>query len=132
MLGAYNILTVTLYFLGDLVSARQYARQSVQLWRSGNVQVHAEEYNLPVVECLIYWAVCEWHLGEIASSQATMAEAISLAKKLNDTNALALALAGAAGLAVQERSPAKADRFASELIELSTRHNFVYFLPLGA
>jgi adenylate cyclase len=74
----------------------------------------------------------EWHLGEIASSQANMDEAISLAKKLNDTNALALALNWAANLAYFERNPAEVDRSASDLIELSTRHNLVYFLTVSA
>jgi len=45
---------------------------------------------------------------------------------------LALALNWAAILANLERDPAEADRFASELIELSTRNNFVYWLAAGA
>ena len=61
-----------------------------------------------------------------------MAEAISLAKELNDINALAMALAWAAGLAAYERNPAESDRLASDLIELSTRHNFVHWLAIGA
>jgi predicted ATPase len=60
-----------------------------------------------------------------------MAEAISLAKKLNDMTALALALEWAAMLGNCERNPAEVDRLASELIELSTRHNFVFWLALG-
>ena len=132
MLGAYNILAVTLYFLGEFESARQYATRGVQLWRSGNVQVHAEEYHVPVVGCLIYWAACEWQFGEIASYHALMDEGISIAKELKDTNALALALNLAASLGCAERNPAKVDRSASDLIELSTRHNFMYFLALGA
>ena len=128
IIGACHALTSTLLFLGDLESARQYARRGVQLWRSGNVQVRAEEYLTPVVGCLIYWAVCEWHFGEIASYHALMDEGISIAKELKDTNALALALTWAAGMAVYERDPAAVDRFASEVIELSTRHNFVYWL----
>ena len=47
-------------------------------------------------------------------------------------NALAMALAWAAGLAANERNPAEVDRLASDLIELSTRHNFVYWLAIGA
>jgi predicted ATPase len=42
-------------------------------------------------------------------------------------NALALALAWAASV----RNPAEVDRLASHLIELSTRHNFVFWLALG-
>ena len=59
-------------------------------------------------------------------AKRTWTEAISLAKELNDMNALALALDWAAGLAYFERNPAEVDRLASDLIELSTRHNFVY------
>src|SRR6266404_7373687 len=85
----------------------------------------------PVVVCLGFGAGCKWHLGQIASCQATIAEAISVAKALNDNNALAIALAWAAGTAVNERNPAKVDRLASDLIELSTRDNFAFWLASG-
>ena len=61
-----------------------------------------------------------------------MDEAISVAKELKDTHALALALGWAARQAFMERNPAEVDRLASELIELSTRHNFVYWLASRA
>ena len=61
-----------------------------------------------------------------------MDEAISIAKELNDTNAIALALNWAAVLALNERNPAEVERLASDLIELSTRHDFVYWLAMGA
>jgi hypothetical protein len=47
-------------------------------------------------------------------------------------NSLAMALAWAASLAGAERNPAEVDRLASDLIELSARHNFVYWLAIGA
>jgi len=84
------------------------------------------------VLCLLYEAISDWHCGEIASLHALMDEAISIAKELKDRNALALALNWAAHLAYFERDPAEVDRFASEAIELSTRHNFGYFLATGA
>jgi predicted ATPase len=59
-------------------------------------------------------------------------EAISVAKELKDTHALALALSWAAVLARDERNSAQVDRFASELIELSTRHSFSHWLAVGA
>ena len=43
MIGAYRALAVTLYFLGDFESARQYAMRGVQIWRSGGVQSPVEE-----------------------------------------------------------------------------------------
>jgi tetratricopeptide (TPR) repeat protein len=132
MIGAYRALASTLHFLGDFEASGQYAMHALQIWRSGSVQSYVEEYYTPAVSCLVYLAMSEWHLGEIASCQANMDEAISLAKELNDTNALAYALGWAAGLAVNERNPAEVERLASDLIELSTRHNFVHWLALGA
>jgi hypothetical protein len=131
IIGAYRGLTTTLLFWGDFESARQYGRRGVELWRTGNVQAHAEEYVSPVVSCLIYWAVCEWHFGEIATCHALRDEGISIAKGLNDMNSLALALNWAAVIANWERDPAEVDRFASELIEISTRHSFVYWLAIA-
>jgi tetratricopeptide (TPR) repeat protein len=132
MIGAYRALAATFYFLGDFESTLQYAMRGVQLWRSGSIQSSAQELYTPAVGCLSYAAVSEWHLGDIASSQADMAEAISLAKELNDLNGLALALQFAAYLAHYERNPIEVERSASELIELSTSHNFEYWLSIGS
>jgi predicted ATPase len=131
MLRAYNALTCTSFFLGDFESSRQYAMRGLQIWRSGSVQSSAEDFFSPAVYCLCYEAVSKWFLGEIASSQAKIVEAISLAKELKDMPALALALWYAAILAQCERNPAEVECYSSDLIELSTRYNFVYWLALG-
>jgi predicted ATPase len=57
-----------------------------------------------------------------------MAEAISLAKELNDMHGLAQALYFAGALAHFERNPTEVERLASELIELSMRQNFAHFM----
>src|SRR5258706_628932 len=132
MVGAYNALAGTLYFMGDFESARQHAKRGLQVWRSGRAQSNAEDLYTPAGGCLGYRAMSEWHLGEIASCRAKLEEAISLAEKLNDSNALALALNWAANVAYNERNPAEVDRLASDSIELSTRHNLVYFLTASA
>src|SRR6202043_4137232 len=132
LIWADNILAATLYFLGDFESAREYAMRAVQIWRSRGGQSDPEDVDTPVVGCLCYKAFSEWHLGEIASCKAKLDEAISLAKELKDMHALALALSYAAILGHAERNPDEVDRLASELIELSTRHNFVHWLAIGA
>jgi tetratricopeptide (TPR) repeat protein len=131
MIWPYNALSCTLYYLGDFESARQYAMRAVKIWRAGSGEPYPQNVDTPVPGCLGYVAISEWHLGEIATCQAKMDEAISLARELKDTHALANALNWAAVLATCERDSAEADRFASELIELSTRHNFVYWLAKG-
>jgi predicted ATPase len=76
--------------------------------------------------------VSEWQLGETASSKVTMAEAISLAKELNDVHGLAASLFFSCYLSQFERNPAEVDRLASEMIALSTRQNFALWLAAGA
>jgi serine/threonine protein kinase/tetratricopeptide (TPR) repeat protein len=131
MVGAYRALANTLYNLGDFESARQYAIRGVEIWRSGGVQSPPEDLYTPAVGCLCYGAASEWHLGEFSSSHAAIAEAISLAKELNDMPALAQALGWAVILGYYERNPVEVERLASDLIELSTRHHFAYFLAVG-
>ena len=84
MIGAYRTLAATLYWSGDFESARQYAMRGIEIWRSGDVPSQVEQVTAPAVACFYYQAMSEWLLGETASSKVTMAEAISLAKELND------------------------------------------------
>ena len=60
-----------------------------------------------------------------------MAEAISLAKELNDMFALTVALWNAGVLANLMGDPVEMERLASDLIELTTRQNFAQFLAGG-
>ena len=131
-IGAYSILAVTFYHLGDLETARQYTQRGLQIWRSGRVTSPVEEVDAPIVTCASFQAIIEWHAGEIASYWATAAEAISLAKELNDIHALAVAIFWSAVLGYYERNPAEVERRASDLIELATRHGFRYWRACGA
>ena len=119
------------YYFGDFETARQYTTRALQIWRSGGVGSPFQEVDAQPVACLANEALLEWHFGEITSCHATMAEAIALAKELNDTHGLAVALRYAAELAHYERSAAQVERLASDLIELSTRHSFAHWLANG-
>ena len=131
MIGAYRALATTLCFLGDFEPARRYAMHGLEIWRSGKVPSQIEQVTAPSVACLYVRAMSEWHLGEIASCQVNMAEAISLAKELNDLHGLAASLYFACLLSHFERSPAEVHRLASELIELCTRQTFALWLAGG-
>ena len=131
LIGACHALACTLYFLGEFVSARQYAMRAIQTWRSEGVQPPVEEVDVPITSTLCFAAISEWHLGEIASCRATIAEAISLAKRLNDMHGLVVDLVWAAVLGYCDRNPAEVERFASDVIELSTRHHFVHYMAVG-
>jgi serine/threonine protein kinase len=135
MIGAYRALAVPLYYSGDFEGARQNAASGVQIWRSGAVppETAAIKFPLghPVVACLNYQALSEWHLEGSTSYQATMAEATLLAKELNDMHALAMAEWHSAFLAYFERNPTEVERYGKDLIELSARYNFAYWLAAG-
>ena len=131
MIGAYRALAFTLYFMGDFENARQYAKRGVQIWRSRGAQSPIEEVNEPAVSCLIFEAISEWHFGKNASCQAAMAEAISLAKELNDRHGLVVALIFAGILAQLACHAPEVERLASEVIEMSTRQNFSLWLAGG-
>jgi len=132
LIKAYMALAATLYFLGDFESARQNALRGVQIWRSGGVQSPVEEVDAPSIGCLCNKALIEWLFGKIVLCQASMAEAITVAKELNDTHGLAVALNYAAVLGYLQRDPAKVECLATDLIELSTRQSFAFWLAQGA
>jgi len=131
MVGAYRSLATTLLLQGDFESALQHARRGIQIWRIGGLRSLVEEVHAPAILCLSFGAVCEWMLGEMASCQAMMQEALSLAKTLNDSHALAMALYLEGGLRHFENDLAGVERCASDLIELSTRHHFASWLAAG-
>jgi serine/threonine protein kinase len=131
MIGGYMAMAAILYCLGDLEAGQQYTRRSIQIWHSGAVRFAPEEVDVPVVTCLCYEAIFQWNFGDITSCHEALAEAISVAKELNDMHAFAVALSWAAAVAQLERIPAEVERLASEMIELSTRHNFVHFRTIG-
>jgi hypothetical protein len=132
MIGAYSALAMTHHFLGDFEPGRRHAIHGIQIWRSGSAQSHAEDLDAPATTCLCYEALSAWHFGEIVASQANIAEAMSLAKELNDMHGLTSTLYFAASFAYHERNPAEMERLASDVIELSTRHHFAHWLALGS
>jgi hypothetical protein len=131
LIGACRVLAMTRYYLGNFEAARRHARRGARLWRPGGRPSQVEELVAPAVSCLCYQALSEWHLGETARCQVTMAEALSLARGLTDTHGLAVALWHAAVLAHYEYNAAEVERLASELIELCTRQHFAQWLAGG-
>ena len=127
--GGLSTLAAAHYFMGDFETARQCALQGLEIWHAGKLQLQREEAYAPSVVCLCYLALTEWQFGEIASCEITMAEAISLAKELNDLHALVHALYWAAHLAYFLGNPTEVERLASDLVEVSTRQNFGTWLP---
>jgi tetratricopeptide (TPR) repeat protein len=127
LIGAYDALGTTLLHLGDFESARQFATRGVEIWRSRALLSGVEELMAPAVACLCTQAETKWHFGEIAFCRGALSEAKSLAKKLNDVHGLVQALSVEGFIAYCEGRPSEVQKTASEMLELSTRHNFAFF-----
>jgi serine/threonine protein kinase/tetratricopeptide (TPR) repeat protein len=127
LIGACDALGATLLHLGDFERARRFATRGVEIWRARALLSGVEELMAPAIACLCTQAETQWHFGEIASSRGTVSEAKSLAKKLNDVHGLVQALSVGGFIAYCEREAAEVQRLASEMLDLSTRHNFAFF-----
>jgi hypothetical protein len=132
LIGACAALASTLHYLGDFEASGQYAIRGVQLWRSLGARSYVVGVDNAAVVNLCHKALFEAHAGDITSSRATMAEAISLAKEFKDMYSLAVLLGFAASLEIAEQNLAQVERYSSDLIELSTRHHFALFLAVGS
>jgi predicted ATPase len=117
--------------MGDFALAREYATIGLQIWTSGSFQGQIEEVTAHPVALLFYDALSQWHLGETAACQVTIARAISLAKELTDIHGLAVCFYFAAVLAQFEHRADEVERVAMNIIELSTRQNFALWLATG-
>ena len=81
MVGACRAMAGTLHFMGDFEAARRYARDGIQLWSAKGTTAQVEEVLASAVGCLFYGGLIIWHLGDVALSNATIVNAISLAKE---------------------------------------------------
>jgi hypothetical protein len=132
MIEAYRALAATHHYLGDFESAQRFSVLGAEIWRSGSTQYQVEEATAPAVACLIFEALSEWHFAEISSAKTTMAKAIALANELNDMHGVAVALYFSGCLGHFEGNSADVERRGSDLIELSTRHNFQLWRSAGS
>jgi len=92
MIGAYNVMANTPFWMGDFEAARQYQKRAFTILRSGHVRSQFEEVDSQAVACLCHEGLYRWHFGKASTCRAPIAEAISLAKDLRDSHGLALAL----------------------------------------
>jgi predicted ATPase len=129
--NACRILTVTHYFSGNFKVAQRHAKHGIQLGAEGRIRRRFEEVNSPIVVCLSFEALCTWHFGGVAATRNTMARAVSLAKEIKDTYALAVALFHALFAAHFEADASEVECLALELVELSTRQQFDQWRAAG-
>ncbi|MBI3796176.1 MAG: hypothetical protein HY268_04295, partial [Deltaproteobacteria bacterium] len=125
------VLGQTLYFLGELASAREHLEQSIALYGPQQYRSLAWAGAHPGVQCLGYAALVLWHLGYPDQSLKRSHEALTLAQELSHPFSLAYALASAAWLHQYRREGQSSQEQAEAVIALSVEQGFPFWSALG-
>ncbi|MBI3800143.1 MAG: AAA family ATPase, partial [Deltaproteobacteria bacterium] len=130
LLRAHNTLGVTLFFLGELISAREHLEQGIALYSPQQRRSLASVQD-PVVVCLAYAAWALWHLGYPDQALKRSEEALVLAQELAHPYSSAMALFFAAELHYLRREVAAVQERAAAAVTLSAEQDFPFWLAQG-
>jgi predicted ATPase len=128
---AHLTLGCTLFWCGELVSARSLLGQAIALY---DPQTHPRPtINTadPRVDCLSYAAWTLWHLGYPDQALKWSQEALALAAGLSHPFSLAYALGIAARFHSVRREWQVAGERAEAVMTMSTEQGFAYWLAFG-
>jgi predicted ATPase len=128
LVTAQNLLGQTLYFLGELVSAREHLEQGIAVYdpsKHHTLVLYATDHG---VMCHCFAAYVLWQLGYPDQALQRAHEALALAQKLSHPLTLALALGSAAWTHGLRREEQLAQERAEATITLCTEHGFPVFL----
>jgi predicted ATPase len=126
---AHFALGSTLFFLGDVVLARQHLEQGIALY---DPQVHrSRSLNDPGMSCLILTAFTLWLLGYPDQALVRIQEAFDLAEKLSSPFNMAYVLACAPLVHQGRGEPLDAQGRAADGRNLSKEQEFPHWLALS-
>ncbi|MBI3801012.1 MAG: AAA family ATPase [Deltaproteobacteria bacterium] len=128
---AHAALGVTLYWLGELISARPHLEQAIALYdpqQHPRFTVGTADHR---VDCLSYAAWTLWYLGYPEQALKRSQEAVTLAAGLSHPFSLAYALVCAALFHRLRREGQLAREQAEAVMTLSTEQGFPFWLPQG-
>jgi predicted ATPase len=128
---AHMALGWTLYWLGELTSARTHLEQAIALYDPQQHPRLTFGTADPRVECLSYASWTLWHLGYPDQALKRSQEALALAEELPHPFSLAYALGFAAVCHLHRREGQLARERAEAVMTLSTEQGFPYWLALG-
>ncbi|MBI3247938.1 MAG: AAA family ATPase [Deltaproteobacteria bacterium] len=128
---AHTALGITLYWLGELTSARPHLEQAIALYdpqKHPRFTVGTADHR---VDCLSYAAWTLWYLGYPEQALKRSQEAVALAQGLSHPFSLAYALVCAALFHLLRREGQLAREQAEVVMTLSTEQGFPFWLPQG-
>jgi TOMM system kinase/cyclase fusion protein len=128
-LEAYSALGISLFWLGEIVSAREHLEQGSALYDLEQHGSHAYLYGVdPGVGCLTYGAWSLWLLGYPDQALVRAEDAITMASKISHPFSMTRALNWAAMLHQFRRETQKVQARAQEAIALSREQGFPHWL----
>jgi TOMM system kinase/cyclase fusion protein len=132
ILEAHRALGTTLYFPGELTSARVHLEQGMALYHPQQHRSHAFLYARdPGMDCQIYLAWILWTLGYPDQALAAMHQALTLGKGVSHPLSLATALFAAAYLSQFCQHVQAVSAQAEAAMTLATEHGFPQWLAGG-
>jgi predicted ATPase len=132
LLEAHLALGPTLFYLGELISARTHLEQGIAFYDPQQHQSHAFLYvRDPGVICLGLEACVLWYLGYPDQALKRIHEALILAQELSHPISLAFALNFAARLHQHRREGQAVQEQAKAAITLSTEQGFPFWVAMG-
>jgi class 3 adenylate cyclase/DNA-binding winged helix-turn-helix (wHTH) protein/predicted ATPase len=116
----------TLFYHGDLVSARMHFERGIALYdvQQGHFRAVSDRMN-PSVTCLSYLAWTLWLLGYPDQALSRSCAALTLAQESSHAYSLAVALHYAAVVRLARREAQPAQELAEKMMGLSDEHGFV-------
>jgi class 3 adenylate cyclase/predicted ATPase len=132
LLEAHLALGIILFFLGELVPAREHVERGIALYDPQQHRSHAFLYGQdPGVICRCYAAWALWHLGYPNQGLQRISEALTLAEELSHPYSLVFALCIAAMQHQHRREgPATQERVEAAVLR-STEQEFLFWLAWG-
>ncbi|MER3448153.1 MAG: hypothetical protein C4291_15620 [Candidatus Dadabacteria bacterium] len=128
-----QMIGITMFYLGELTSARIYLEQSISIYyHTEGHRFYALLYNVDrEVDSLSFVTLTLWLVGYPDQALKRMNEAIALAHELNHPYSLAFARLFAARLHHLRQEWHLAEEWADTLISLSNNQGFKLLLTLG-
>ena len=132
LLEAHMALGIILFFLGEMVPAREHVERGIALYDPQQHRSHAFLYGQdPGVVCRCYAAWTLWHLGYPDQGLKRIHEALTLAQELSHPYSLVFALNIAAMQHQHRRERVATQERAETAILLSTEQEFLFWLAWG-
>ena len=132
LLEAHRVMGQTMYWLGEIASARTHFEKGIALYDPQQHRSHAFLYGQdPGSACQSFAAMSIWVLGYPDQALQSMSEALTLAQEFTHPFSLGFALNAAALFHQYSREAQAVQENAEALISVSTKHGFPHWLHNG-